>query len=290
MLTSRTRWKVNSRFTLDYGVRWELYSPISERARRTAGFLNVNGTQEYVVNPQPGYRTNWKGWGPRIQAAWQVTDKLQAHAGGAITVIPPNLWQDNSLTGSTPFAVMPKLLSASNAPISYGFQITPAQLPRTYTPAGADIFPTGRTRTVAPNTPMDVDRYEQDVAALTPGHVVSDLVLNGIDRDFGNATLYTWTLGLERKFGNLTADASYVGTTAKSCRASAFQMRIRAPIQHSPLHQIRQRGQRDWRLWTENEITATAHSSLSRSANFSLRYSGSRRPGDSGQFYMGQID
>ena len=71
-----------------------------------------NGQQEYVVNPQPGYRTEWKGWGPRIQAAWQITDKLQAHAGGAITVIPPNIWQDNFLTGSTPFAVMPRLLSA----------------------------------------------------------------------------------------------------------------------------------------------------------------------------------
>ena len=45
---------------------------------------------------------------------------------------------------------------------------------------------------------MDVNRYEQDVAALTPGHVVSDLNLSGVDRSFGNATLYTWTAGLER--------------------------------------------------------------------------------------------
>jgi len=28
-------WKVTSRFALDYGVRWELYTPITERARRT---------------------------------------------------------------------------------------------------------------------------------------------------------------------------------------------------------------------------------------------------------------
>ena len=255
-------WKVNSRFTLDYGVRWELYLPISERAKRSAGFLYVNGTQEYVVNPQPAYRTNWKGWGPRIQAAWQVTSKLQAHAGGALTVIPPNLWQDNFLTGSAPFAVMPRLLSAPNAPIGYGFQITPAQLPRTYTPAGADIFPAGNTRNVAPNTPMDVDRYEQDVAALTPSHVVSDLVLSGISRDFGNGTLYTWTAGLERKFGNLTADASYVGTTAMKLPRARFPNAYSgADPAFARYTRFDSAGNVIGGFGLENELAATAHSS-----------------------------
>jgi hypothetical protein len=205
---------VTPTFTLDYGLRWELYTPITERARRTAGFLTVNGVQEFVVNPQPGYRTEWKGWGPRIQATWQVTSKLSAHAAGGITVIPPNIWQDNDLTGEAPFVIYPRLLSASNAPIPYGFQITPAQLPHAYTPTGVEILSSGRTNAVAPNTVMDVNRYEQDLAALTAGHVVSDLNLGSIDRSFGNSTLYTWTAGLERKFGNLTADASYVGTAA----------------------------------------------------------------------------
>jgi hypothetical protein len=40
------------------------------------------------------------------------------------------------------------------------------------------------------------------------------LNLSGIDAKFNNATMYTWTLGLERKFGNLTADAAYVGTAS----------------------------------------------------------------------------
>jgi hypothetical protein len=254
-------WKVNSRLTLDYGIRWELYRPISERARRTAGFLNTNGTHEYVVNPQPGYRTNWTGWGPRVQAAWQVSEKLQAHVGGAITVIPPNLWQDNFLTGSTPFAVTPKLLSASNAPIGYGFQITPAQLPRAYTLAGADMFPPGRTTTVAPNTPMDVDRYEQDVAALTPGHVVSDLFLAGIDRNFGNATLYTWTAGLERKFGNLTASASYVGTVGMKLPRTSFPNAYPgADATFAPRTKFDSAGNVIGGYGFENEITATAHS------------------------------
>jgi len=215
-------WKVTPRFTLDYGLRWELYTPISERARRTSGFLNANGTQEFVVNPQLGYRKQWKGFTPRIQAAWQVTNKLQAHAGAGVTVIPPNIWQDNFLTGATPFAVYPRLVAAPGAPIHYGFQITPSQLPTAYTPSGTEIFPTGKTKSVAPNTVLDVDRYEKDMAALTPSHVVSALNLSGIDRTFGNATLYTWTAGLERKFGNLTADASYVGTASEKLPSYGF--------------------------------------------------------------------
>jgi hypothetical protein len=176
--------------------------------------LTVDGTQQFVINPQPGYQTNWHAFEPRVQAAWQVTPKLQAHAGAGIMVIPPNIWQDNFLTGSTPFAVYPRLVAASGAPIRYGFQITPAQLPHVYTPSGTDILASGNTKSVAPNTVMDVDRYEKDVAALTPSHVVSALNLSGIDRSFDNATMYTWTTGLEQKIGNLTADASYVGTAS----------------------------------------------------------------------------
>jgi hypothetical protein len=214
-------WKVSSRFTLDYGIRWDLYTPITERAHRTSSFLTVNGVQQFVINPQPGYQTDWNAWEPRLQATWQISKKFSAHAGSSIMFIPPNIWQDNFLTGSTPFAVYPRLLSASNAPIPYGFKLTPAQLPKAYTPDGVNIL-AGATKSIAPNTVMDVNRYEQDVAALTKGHVVSDLNLSGIDRSFGNGTLYTWTAGLERKFGNLTANASYVGTAGVRLPRSSF--------------------------------------------------------------------
>ena len=39
---------VGPRLTLDYGLRWELYTPITERAKRTSGFLNYGQTQEFV--------------------------------------------------------------------------------------------------------------------------------------------------------------------------------------------------------------------------------------------------
>ena len=215
-------WKVTPGFTLDYGLRWELYTPITERAHRTGGFRTLNGVQEYVVNPQPGYKTNWNGFGPRVQVSWEVTSNLTAHAGGGITVIPPNIWQDNFLTGSTPFVVYPRAVAAPGAPINYGFQITPSQLPRVYTPQGADIFASGNPKDVPPNSVMDVNRYEQDIAALTPSHVISPLNLTAIDPAFGNATLFTWTTGIERKIGNLTADASYVGTAAEKLPRYGF--------------------------------------------------------------------
>ena len=260
-LYAQDTWKITPRFTLDYGLRWELYGPITERARRTSGFLTVNGAQEFVINPQPGYKTDWNGWGPRIQAAWQVSSKLTAHAGGGMTLIPPNIWQDNFLTGSTPFAVYPRLLSASNAPIQYGFQITPSQLPNTYTPQGVNIFASGKTNTVAPNTVMDVNRYEQDIAALTPNGVVSALNLSGIDRAFSNGTLYTWTAGLERKFGNLTADAAYVGTAGVRLPRCSFPNAYpgAAPA-FAPHTQFDSAGNVIGGFGVENVITDTAHS------------------------------
>ena len=83
----------------------------------------------------------------------------------AITAIPPNIWQDNFLTGSTPFAIYPRLVAAQGAPIHYGFKITPDQLPRS-TPPVAPMFHNRTPEQVPANTPMDVDRYQQDVAAL----------------------------------------------------------------------------------------------------------------------------
>ena len=211
-------WKINQQWVLDYGLRYELYTPITERAKRTAGFLDAfpptGVRQEYLINPQPGYQTGWNGWGPRVQVNWNAPQAVHVHVGGAITVIPPNIWQDNSLTGSTPFVIYPRVNATKNGEIAYGFQITPDELPQVYTPDGENVLANGDTKKVPANTVMDVNRYQEDLATLSPGNQLSLLNLSGIDRRFNNAYLQTWTLGLERAFGGLTADAAYVGTSA----------------------------------------------------------------------------
>ncbi len=255
-------WKISDRFVADYGVRWEVYTPISERARRTSGFVNTSGDQQFVVNPQPGYKQNLNGWGPRVQLTWRASDQLQFHAGGAVTVIPPNIWQDNFLTGSTPFVIYPRLAAAKGTPVPFGFAITPAELPRAYTPTGVDIFASGDTKTVKPNTVLDVDRYEKDVAALTPSHVVSPLNLSGIDPSFGNGSLYTWTSGLERRFGTLTADVNYVGTAGVKLPRTSFPNGYPgADPAFAPYTRFGSQGAVIGGFGVENVITATSHSS-----------------------------
>jgi hypothetical protein len=209
-------WKINSRWSLDYGLRYEVYTSITERADRTASFKNPfakpGEAQVYVLNPKPTYRMGWKGWGPRVQVNWDAPARIRVHAGGGITVVPPNIWQDNYLTGSTPFVMYPRVNASRSGEVEYGFQITPDQLPRAYTPEGADIYASGDPKKVPANTVMDVNRYQRDLAALAPGHQLSLLNLGAVDPHFGDAYLQTWTLGLERAFDELTADVAYVGT------------------------------------------------------------------------------
>ncbi len=254
--------KISPRFTLDYGVRYEVYSPITERAHRTAGFLYTAAGQEYVANPQPGYRFDWGGVNPRVQLDWRVKGSLHLHAGGGLTTVPPNIWQDNSLTGAAPYVIYPHITATAAAGVPYGFHITSAQLPTFYSLSGQDVYARGDTKSVAANMPLDVERYQRDLAELTPGAQFTPLNLAAIDRRFGNATLQTWTLGAERQFGKMTADAAYVGT------ASEKLPRIESPNGYSGAGpefarytQFDAAGNAVGGFGTEQLVVATAHSS-----------------------------
>ena len=275
-------WKINPRWTLDYGLRYEFYTPISERAYRTSSFLDsfppTAVGQEFLINPRPTYQTNWNGWGPRVHLAWSAPHALQVQIGGAITVVPPNIWQDNFLTGSTPYVVYPRVNAAQNGEIAYGFQITPDELPQVYNTAGVNVLASGDPKKVPANTVMDVNRYQQDLAALSPSHQLSLLSLSGIDRRFGNAFLESWTLGLERAFGGLTADVAYVGTSAfRLPRTSYPNAYPGADSGFAPFTNFDSNGAVTGGFGFESVITATSHSSynaLQTSLSGNIRHGG----------------
>lgn len=258
-------WKISDRLVLDYGLRYELYWPITERAKRTAGVRFVSGAngpaQEYLVNAQPSYRMFDNGWGPRVRINWQAGKNFWIRAGGALTTIPPNIWQDNLLTGAAPYVDYPRLTASPGAPLPFGTKITPQDLPGAYTPDGQNILASGDSKLVPPNTVWDVDRFVRGIAELTPSHLISPLNVNAISQDFRNAYLGTWTLSLERSIGRLSASAGYVGTAGISLPAINFPNAYSgASPAFAPYTEFNSAGQTIGGFGTEMLMTNRSHS------------------------------
>lgn len=219
-------WKISGRFLLDYGLRYELYSPITERARRTAAIDFINGPsgpgQLYIINPEPTYGWRGNNWGPRVRLTWQAPSRLVIRVGGALTTIPPNIWQDNMLTGAAPYVDYPRITAAAGAPLTIGTVIRPSDLPPVYTPAGVNVLASGDSKSVPENTVWDINRFEQALAALSPSHLISPLNASAISRDFRNAYLGTWSLSIERTISGLNFNAGYIGTAGIHLPAVSF--------------------------------------------------------------------
>ena len=217
-------WKVSPRFTLNYGLRYEVNSRIGEPFRRTSTIRFVDaegkpatswdtGAQEIeLLNPQPPYAQDWNGWGPRVATEWQAASHTVLRAGGAITSILPNLFLMNFLTGGFPFIVDPFLTALPGAAVPFSNSVTTFQLPTVYTTVGQVAVPGGNTGVVAPNTPLDMPRFEADLSALTPGHQPQPLAMPGMASDIRTGYIGSYTASVEHTWKDVVFDASYVGT------------------------------------------------------------------------------
>jgi hypothetical protein len=207
-------WKVSERLLLNYGLRYEIDTPIREPHDQTSGpvFNSALPGSELLINPQPPYKLDKNGWGPRAGLEWRIAGKTLLRAGGAITTLLTNLYQDNLLTGATPYVFYPRLTAAPGQPIPFGLKITSQELPPVYGMNGSLIFASGNSKQVPGDTVMDVLRFEQELAALSPGHEITPLGVTGMAGNFQNGYIGTWTAGLEQKLGGATLSAAYVGT------------------------------------------------------------------------------
>jgi hypothetical protein len=218
-------WKISPRLMLNYGLRYEVTTRLHSVHKLTEGpiFVGPDGTSarswdpdaqlKFLVNPQPPYSFDWRGWGPRLSLDWNATDKTVLHAGGAITTVLMNPWLNNYLMGATPFVVTPLVIAMPGTPVPFENKVTPLKLPVMLTPEGQPAFPPGQpTDNVAPNTELDLVRFAADLAAETPGQPFRPYPLGGMAQDFRNGYIETYTAGLEHEFGDLKFSASYVGT------------------------------------------------------------------------------
>ena len=217
-------WRATARLTVNYGLRYEVNSRIHEAKHRTslavpvgpngqpAGYLTPGAKQVYLYNPQPPYAMDWSGWGPRLSLDFGLTKHTTLHAGGAITTILPNLWLQNYVTGAFPFVFQPLVTALPGSPLNFQDSVVPLNLPPVYTTQGGLLFASGSSSNVPANTPMDVQRFQNDLAALTPGNQVQLFAAISFDAHFRNGYIGTETLGIDHEIGSVKLSASYVGT------------------------------------------------------------------------------
>lgn len=217
-------WKATPRLSVSYGLRYEVNSRIHEGHNLTsaprivgadgepARFWDPGARQIFLFNPQPPYDMDWGGWGPRLSLEMRGPGQTTFHAGAAITTILPNLFQDNFLTGGVPFVFDPYLTATQGAPVPFVNGVTAFNLPPVYTPDRQLIFKTGRSTDVAANTPIDLLRFEQNLAAQTPGQTPNPLNIFGMSKDFANGYIMTYSAGLEHQFSDIDVTADYIAT------------------------------------------------------------------------------
>lgn len=217
-------WKIGPHVAVTYGLRYEVNTPIHEARLRSSAIVfedssgrrvdpEAPGAQaHYLMNPQPIYGTDRNGWGPRLAVDWHANERTTLRAGGAIVTHLPNLWQDNLVTGGLPYVASPLVTAAPGSPVPFQDSVRHIPLPAVYTTAGSLVYTTNNSVDVPANTEMDVLRFERDLAALSGDPQVRPIPVAAMDPNFRNGYIATYTAGIERKIGQLTASADYVGT------------------------------------------------------------------------------
>jgi hypothetical protein len=226
-------WHVTPRLLISYGLRYELNTPMRVGKNRAQGaiftapdgtrvtYATPGATQQWVVNPDPVWNTDWRGWGPRLSLSWEAREKTLVHAAGGITTLLQYPWPNVSVTNHFPYAVTISPSASPGAPIPFDNSVTTLVPPPIYTPQGALIDPAQSSRW-AGDTPVDVLRFEQELAALLPGAAIRPVQGSATVQNFRNGYLGTWTLGIEREILGLAVSASYIGLVGVHLQGQSY--------------------------------------------------------------------
>jgi hypothetical protein len=118
----------------------------------------------------------------------------------------------NLVTGGLPYVVSIYEAAAPGAPITYSATPQTVHLPVIYTTAGTPVNATGNSMDVPAGVEMDINRFAREMAALSPDKQVRGINGAGMSPDMRNGYIGSYTAGLERRLGDITVNAAYVGS------------------------------------------------------------------------------
>ncbi|HKR60482.1 MAG TPA: TonB-dependent receptor, partial [Pyrinomonadaceae bacterium] len=184
-------WKVNTKLTLNLGLRYELFTqPVDARDR---GSLFDTRTGKFVVPSQEGFSRAMvdgfhKNFAPRFGFAYSVSNRLTVRGGAGVFFGQRSPNQQTTVFGSNP----PNAPTVITPTVSASTTITP---PMTI------------------STPIQVGPTSADLSTFTPARPLGLLIRTA---DFTNsrpAQIYQWNLGLQYQLAkDLVVEAAYAGS------------------------------------------------------------------------------
>jgi hypothetical protein len=194
------KWQVNSKLTVDLGLRYELYPPATPR--KAGGFVNYNPTNNSLViagedgNPSNlGMKTDYKNFAPRLGASYRASEKTVIRAGFGISYVP---FVDNSYAYNYPIKT------------STGYTNTPTYGPALNPVGGVINFTTGIPATPTVSFPTN--------GVLTESAANGTIGLSNlyIPLNFKNAYVSSWNAAVEQALPkNMSLQIAYVAITER---------------------------------------------------------------------------
>jgi hypothetical protein len=222
-------WRVNSKLTLNLGLRYDIFTPWTEAHGHSSNFDLA--TESYILQSKDpnincnsceysstlGVKTNHNDISPRVGFAYEVTPKTVVRGGYGMSWYP--LEVGSSAAGTSPS----NMIGLPNAPYTYIYVYTPGtvgyQAPNWGGTQGA-VLPGGCTEAAsctlaAAATNVDNTAYDASVAGITNAYGFKNnsmaTTINIRPKNSRAIMVQQLNLTVQRQIGDYSVTAGYVG-------------------------------------------------------------------------------
>lgn len=192
-------WRVNSKLTVNYGLRWQLFTPIYEVHNRMTNFneitgavelAGVNGNSRALYNQYNGIAN----FLPRVGIAYSPDSKTVVRAAFSRSSFQEGTGEYNRL--------------ATNAPWNNDLAVAPTAVLGSPLPANQVYLDQGFNAIFGSQTGVPCNT---STVTSSPASCFSGVRLHLQDPNYRPAISNQWNFTVQRQFGNSTIQAAYVG-------------------------------------------------------------------------------
>jgi outer membrane receptor protein involved in Fe transport len=208
-------WRLNHKLTLNLGVRYDLFTPITEAHGLYANFdpttlslSSTPGPQNFILgskDPSIGVKTNYDNIAPRVGFAYSITPKTVLRGAYGMSYYPPDVGQ----SARTSAAVTASVVGNANPPYTFSyFNIlappppAPNAPPPPPGPTQNEVFDAG----MIPPTTVDLNTYAGNPNVTALSYKAKDIRSSYVEQ---------MNLFLQQQFGGNTISLGYVGVLGR---------------------------------------------------------------------------